>query len=106
MNLMDRLAPYLTIAAFVAVLACGGAQPPPPVSLACRLTVPPPVWYEAEASPLAACLEVAGVEVPQGPCCPADTVCLTKRGGQALIVDAKAFRAWTDEAWLRCRSPK
>lgn len=90
----------------VLLVACAHPQVIPPTSLACKLTEPPPPWYVVEESNLPACVEVGGFEVAQAPCCPDETVCLTLRGGQALLINKPAFMSWTTEAWLRCRVGK
>lgn len=98
----------IAVAAFQCLHGCGHAPEvvPPPTSLACQLTKEPPVWYEVQSSPLPNCLVVAGIEVPMGPCCPPETVCLTTLGGQALLVNKPAMEAWTTEAWFRCRDKR
>lgn len=122
----------LVLAAFIYVVLfcrCGGSPSSPPTSLACSLTREPPVWYEVQVAPaveslppLPPCLVVGGKELAMsaagGQCCPkgrwcaapgecpAEEVCITKRGGQALLVDKDAFESWTTEVWLRCRAQR
>ena len=76
---------------------CCPAAAPPVGSLAAVLRRPPPTWYQVEASPLPAC----GPGAP-APCCPAEAVCLTVRGGRALVLNKLAFEPWAAEAWARC----
>lgn len=92
----------MTRAALALILAgCCHEPVLPPASLACQLRAPPP-WYEVEPSPLPDCLVVVGQPIPLGPCCPADTVCLSLDGGRALIVDHNLHTAWEAEAFARC----
>jgi hypothetical protein len=98
----------VALAATVSLAGCGAAPARPPTSLACHLPrTPAPVWYAVEESGMPACLEVVGVIVPSPePCCPPETVCLTKGGGQALIVDRKTFTPWVQEVIDRCAPDK
>lgn len=74
----------------IVLLGCCHAPPivPPPTSLACSLKKPPPPWYK--------------VEVVIDETCPAQYICLTKTGGQALFLNERDIPPWTNEAWSRC----
>lgn len=73
-------------AAFALLVACR-SQPTVAPSLACSGLTPPPPWYVVELAP---------DEV-----CPADLVCLTKAGAQALDANYEVMR-WARRAYLRC----
>lgn len=97
---------FVLALAFSFLYGCGHTPAPPPTSLACKLTDPPPVWYRIEGAGIPACVVVGVFIVPQGRCCPPDTVCLTPDGGRAALMNEQKFPPWTAEAWLRCREKR
>jgi hypothetical protein len=72
--------------AVLVLTSCACPRPPTP-SLACQLREAPPPWYR--------------VDVAADDRCPSEYICLTRSGGQAILLNHQ-LASWSEEAWLRC----